>query len=163
MDVAGLSPERGARSSATHRSAGTRDRRGRRSHTAASRPETARQGQDASRHAPAIARAADALAAAAPDSADQQQADYFVRLLAGRRGFIDQRIEEYQHKIGTAEITGDLDAVANLRRLVRIAEQDRRTLDTLLDKLRRRFVRRAPATGSAQARPAVRRAAPVAR
>lgn len=145
MDVAGLSHERGARSSTTHRSAGTRDRRGRRTRTAASRPETTRQGHDASRPAPAIERAADALASTAPDSADQQQADYFVRLLAGRRGFIDQRIEEFQRKIGTAEARGDLDAVANLRRLVRIAEQDRRTLDTLLDKLRRRFVRPAPA------------------
>lgn len=66
-----------------------------------------------------------------------------MRLLAGRRGFLDQRIEEYQRKIGTAEAKGDLDAVANLRRLVRVAEQDRLTLDTLLDKLRRRFVRRA--------------------
>ncbi|WP_231122574.1 hypothetical protein [Mycobacterium colombiense] len=161
MDVAGLSPERGARSSATYRSAGTRDRRARRAHTAASRPETTRQGQGASRPAPALERAADALASATPDSADQLQADYFVRLLGGRRGFIDQRIEEYQRKIGTAEAKGDLDAVANLRRLVRIAEQDRRTLDALLDKLRRRFVRQEPATGSAQARPAVRRATPV--
>lgn len=142
MDVAGLSPERGARSSATHRSAGARDRRGRRPHTAAFRPETTRAGQDASRHAPAIEGAADALTSEPPDSADQQQADYFVRLLAGRRGFIDQRIEEYQRKIGTAEAKGDLDKVADLRRLVRIAEQDRRTLDALLDKLRRRFVRR---------------------
>lgn len=143
MDVAGLSPERGARSSATHRSAGARDRRVRRSHTAAvSRPETTRAGQGASRPAPAIERAADALASEASDSADQQQADYFVRLLAGRRGFIDQRIEEYQRKIGTAEAKGDLDTVANLRRLVRIAEQDRRTLDAMLDNLRRRFVRR---------------------
>lgn len=143
MDIAGLSPERGARSNVSRRSAGPRDRRGRRPHAAASRPETARQGQEPSRPAPALERAADALASATPDSADQLQADYFVRLLAGRRGFIDQRIEEYQRKIGTAEAKGDLDAVANLRRLVRVAEQDRRTLDVLIDKLRRRFVRRA--------------------
>ncbi|OBI46489.1 hypothetical protein [Mycobacterium colombiense] len=142
MDVAGLSPERGTRPSATHRSAGTRDRRGRRHHTGAPRAETARHSQEPSRPAPALERVADALAAAGPESADQQQADYFVRLLAGRRGFIDQRIEEYQRKIGTAEAKGDLDAVVNLRRLVRIGEQDRRTLDDLLDKLRRRFVRR---------------------
>jgi hypothetical protein len=143
MDIAGLSPERGARSNVSRRSAGPRDRRGRHPHTAASRPETTRQGQEPSRPAPALERAADALASATPDSADQLQADYFVRLLAGRRGFMDQRIEEYQRKIGTAEAKGDLDAVANLRRLVRVAEQDRRTLDVLIDKLRRRFVRRA--------------------
>ncbi|MGV0160090.1 hypothetical protein ACRU3B_11680 [Mycobacterium colombiense] len=142
MDVAGLSPERGTRASATRRSAGTRDRRGRASHTAATRRETTRQAQAASRPAPALERAADALASATADSADQQQADYFVRLLAGRRGFIDQRLEEYQRKIGTAEAKGDVDAVANLRRLVRAAEQDRRTLDGLIDKLRQRFVRR---------------------
>lgn len=140
MDVAGLSPERGARSSATRRSPSTRDRRGRRSHTGGPRIETTRRSQEPSRPATAVERAADALAPAGPESADQQQADYFVRLLAGRRGFIDQRVEEYQRKIGRAEAKGDLDAVADLRRLVRIAEQDRGTLDALLDKLRRRFV-----------------------
>ncbi len=82
---------------------------------------------------------------AAPDTADQLQADYFVRLLAGRRGLIDQRIEEYQRKIATAEAKGDADAVASFRRLVRVAEQDRVTLDVLIDKLRRRFVRPTPA------------------
>ena len=92
MDVAGLSHERGARSSATHRSASTRDRR-------------------------------------------------------VRRGLIDQRIDECQRKIATAEAKGDVDAVADCRRLVRIAEDDRRTLDALIDKLRRRFVRRTPGAG----------------
>jgi hypothetical protein len=119
------------------------------------RAETTHQGHEPSRPAPA----ADALAAAAPDSADQLQADYFARLLAGRRGLIDQRIDEYQRKIATAEAKGDLDAVANFRRLVRTAEQDRRTVDALIDKLRRRFVRRTPAAGS-EARPALRRSAP---
>jgi hypothetical protein len=82
-----------------------------------------------------------------------------VRLLAGRRGLIDQRIDEYQRKIATAEAKGDADAVANFRRLVRGAEQDRGTLDGLIDKLRRRFVRPTPA----EPRPAVRRGAPSAR
>lgn len=145
MDVAGLSPERGARPSVTRRPAGTRDRRGRRSHSAAVRAETTRRSQEPSRPAPAVERAAGALAEAAPDTADQLQADYFVRLLAGRRGLIDQRIEEYQRKIATAEAKGDADAVASFRRLVRVAEQDRVTLDVLIDKLRRRFVRPTPA------------------
>lgn len=159
MDVAGLSHERSARSSTTHRSASTRDRRGRRTHAAPARAESGRQNQEPSRSAPAPG----AVAAAAPDTADELQADYFVRLLAGRRGLIDQRIDEYQRKIGTAEAKGDLDAVANYRRLARIAEQDRRTLDTLIEKLRRRFVGRAPAAASPQARPLVRRPAPGAR
>jgi hypothetical protein len=46
-----------------------------------------------------------------------------------------------------------------LRRLVRVADQDRDTLDVLIDKLRRRFVRPTPA----EARPAVRRDSPGAR
>jgi hypothetical protein len=150
MDVAGLSHERGARSSATHRSANTRDRRGRRAHTAV-RAESARPGHETSRAAPT------AGALAAPDTADELQADYFVRLLAGRRGLIDQRIDECQRKIGTAEARGDLDAVANYRRLVRIAEQDRRTLDALIENLRHRFVRRTPGAAAPQARPVTRR------
>jgi hypothetical protein len=157
MDVAGLSHERGARSSPTRRSAGTRDRRGRRSHTAAARAEPT--GQVRKPAPPAAEWPADAITTDLPDTADELQADYFVRLLGGRRGLIDQRIVEYQRSIATAETKGDLDAVANFRRLVRIAEQDRRTVDALIDKLRRRFVRRTPAAGS-QARLSPRRAAP---
>ncbi|BBY36536.1 hypothetical protein MMAN_06700 [Mycobacterium mantenii] len=157
MDVAGLSPERGARSSATHRSATTRDRRGRRSPTGSVRAEATRQGP--SRPAPAVECAA---GAAAPDTADQLQADYFVRLLTGRRGLIDLRIGECQRKIATAEVKGDVDAVVNLRRQLRIAEQDRQTLDALIDKLCRRFVHPAPGAAPAaspQAHPVGRRAA----
>jgi hypothetical protein len=146
MDVAGLSHERGARSSDTHRSASTRDRRMRRSHTAPAHAEAARQGQKPA--PPAVERAAGAITPDVPDTADQLQADYFVRLLGGRRGLIDQRIDECQCKIATAEAKGDLDAVANFRHLVRIAEDDRRTLDALIDKLRVRFVRRTPGAGS---------------
>ncbi|WP_240629677.1 hypothetical protein [Mycobacterium colombiense] len=153
MDVAGLSHERGAPAGATHRSAGARDRRGRRVHTAAVRAESARQAQEPPRPAPA------AGALAGPDTADELQADYYVRLLASRRGLIDQRIDEYLRKIGTAQAKGDLDAVANYRRLARIAEQDRRTLDALIDKLRRRFVRGTPGAVSPQAGPAARRSA----
>ncbi|ETB37948.1 hypothetical protein O975_15725, partial [Mycobacterium avium subsp. paratuberculosis 11-1786] len=78
-----------------------------------------------------------------PDTADQQQADYFMRLLTGRRGLIDQRLDGYRQKIAKAEAKGDADAVAGLRRLTRIAEQDRQAVDGLIDKLRRRFARRA--------------------
>lgn len=131
MDVAGLSHEHGAGSSATHRSANTRDRRGRRSGTAVVRAEPS--------------RATAVLTAAAPDTADQLQADYFVRLLTGRRGLIDQRIGEYQRKIATAEKKRDVDAMSHFRHLVRTAEQDRQTVEVLLEKLCRRFARWAPA------------------
>lgn len=154
MDVAGLSHERGARSSATRRSAGTRDRRVRRSHTAGVRAESNRQGHKPA--PPAVEGAAGAVTTAVPDTADQLQADYFVRLLGGRRGLIDQRIDECRRKIATAEAKGDLDAVANFRHLVRAAEDDRRTLDALIEKLRRRFVRRTPDARPPQARAVIR-------
>ncbi|TAM65906.1 hypothetical protein [Mycobacterium sp.] len=160
MDVAGLSADRGARSSATHRSASTRERRERRSHTNGVRAESARQTQGPSRPAPAIERAAGPFAAAAPGTADQLQADYFVRLLAGQRGLIDQRIDEYQRKIAAAEAKGDIDAAAGFRRLVRVAEQDQQTVEALAEKLCRRFARRAPAetpAGSPRGQLAVRR------
>jgi hypothetical protein len=114
----------------------------RRSYTA--RAEAAPQGQ---KPAPAAVEREAGAITNVPDTADQLQADYFVRLLGGRRGLIDQRIDECQRKIATAEAKGDLDAVADCRRLVRIAEDDRRTLDALIDKLRRRFVRRTPGAG----------------
>ena len=145
MDVAGLSHERGARSSATHRSASTRDRRVRRSYTAAARAVPAPQGQ---KPAPAAVEREAGAITDVPDTADQLQADYFVRLLGGRRGLIDQRIDECRRKIASAEAKGDLDAVVNFRQLVCSAEDDRRTLDALIDKLRRRFVRRTPGAGT---------------
>ncbi len=116
MDVAGLSPERRARSSAPHRTAGT-----------PTKPDAVPITQPHT----------------VPDTADQQQADYFMRLLTGRRGLIDQRLDGYRQKIAKAEAKGDADAVAGLRRLTRIAEQDRQAVDGLIDKLRRRFARRA--------------------
>lgn len=149
MDVAGLSPERRARSSTTHRSAGTRDRRGRRAH-APTRPAQARP-----------TPAAERVTTAAPDAGDQLQAEYFVRVLAGRRGLIHQRIEECQRKIAKAEAKGDADAVADFRRLMRTAEQDRQTVDALLEKLCRRFSCRVPGDVPApRGRVTVRRPAP---
>lgn len=77
-------------------------------------------------------------------------------MLAQRRRLIDQRIEEYQRAIATAEAKDDADAVCGFRRLTRIEEHDRQTLDGMMDKLCRRFTRRAP--GEA---PAVRTRFPV--
>lgn len=160
MEVAGLSSERGTRSSTSHRPAGARDRR--RSHTAV-RVESTRAGQGPSRAASAVERTAGARVAPDPDTPDALQADYFLRLLAGRRGLIDQRIDECQRKIVTAEAKGDADAGANFRHLLRIAEQDRLTVDTLIDKLRRRFTARVPGDAPAASVLAVRRTGPTTR
>ncbi|WP_459964643.1 hypothetical protein, partial [Mycobacterium avium] len=129
---AGLSPERRARSSAPHRTAGTPDRRGRRP---ATKPDAVPITKPVTQPV--------TQPHTVPDTADQQQADYFMRLLTGRRGLIDQRLDGYRQKIAKAEAKGDADAVAGLRRLTRIAEQDRQAVDGLIDKLRRRFARRA--------------------
>ncbi len=127
MDVAGLSHERGAR-----RSVGLRERRARAPHAGAPGPS------------PSADRRAAAVDPGAPDAADHRQADYFLRLLSQNRRLIEQRIDDYQKAIATAQANGDVDAVCNLRRMARIEEQDRENLDAMLEKLRHRFARRAP-------------------
>ncbi|OBG49366.1 hypothetical protein A9X03_13655 [Mycobacterium sp. E1715] len=134
MDVAGLSAERSARGS---RRVGSREHRVRRAHAGLARPE--------SRGSVPSAPSADRAAADAPDAADQRQADYFVRLLSQNRRLIEQRLDDYQKAIATAQAGGDVDAVCNLRRMARIEEQDRDNLDGMLERLRSRFARRAPA------------------
>ncbi|ORB72210.1 hypothetical protein [Mycobacterium scrofulaceum] len=135
MDVAGLSQERTARAAAA-RPINSRDRRPRRSHANVVRPEPAHLGQGRSPLAPP--RDADP---AVPDAADQSQADYFVRLLSQNRRLIEQRLDDYQKAIIAAQAGGDGDAVCNLRRMAAIDEQDRDSLDDMLEKLRRRFAR----------------------
>ncbi len=140
MDVAGLSPERNARSGAARRSAP----RSRRPHASVVRTEPARRSQGPSPSAPATDRPAGDADPATPDAADHRQADYFVRLLSQNRRLIEQRLDDYRKAIVTAQANGDVDAVCNLRRMARIEEQDRDNLDGMLEKLRRRFARRTP-------------------
>ena len=83
-------------------------------------------------------------AAAAAATADCLQADYFRRLLAQSRRHIDHRLGEYQKAIATAEAAGDTEGAGNLRRMARIEEQDRQTLDGLIENLKRRFPVREP-------------------
>lgn len=135
MDVAGLSHERSARPAAP-RPINSRDRRARRPHANVVRPEPARLGQGRSPLAPS--RDADP---SAPDAADQSQADYFMRLLLQNRRLSEQRLDDYQKAIIAAQAGGDVEAVCNLRRMARIEEQDRDSLDGMLEKLRRRFAR----------------------
>lgn len=72
-------------------------------------------------------------------TADQRQADYFVRLLAQRRCHIDHRIDEYHKAIVGAETVGDSEGAGGLRRMARTEEQDRKTVDGLIENLHRRF------------------------
>jgi trans-aconitate methyltransferase len=83
-------------------------------------------------------------AAAAHETADYLQAEYFLRLLAQSRRHIDHRIAEYQKAIATAEAAGDTEGAATLRRMERAEEQDRQSLDGLIQNLHRRFPIRAP-------------------
>jgi hypothetical protein len=96
--------------------------------------------------------------AAVAETADQRQAGYFLRLLAQSRRHVDHRIGEYHKAIALAEAAGDTDGAGTLRRMARLEEQDRQTLDGLMENLRRRFPVRAPG-GPAhlprRARPAV--------
>ncbi len=82
--------------------------------------------------------------AAAADTADRAQADYFVRLLTQNRRLIDHRIDEYQKAIAISEANGDLEGAGSFRRMTRVEEQDRQTLDGLIEQLHRRFSRRTP-------------------
>jgi hypothetical protein len=87
----------------------------------------------------------------ASENADQLQADYFLHLLAGRRRLIDHRVDEYQKAVAAAEANRDVEAACNFRRMVRLEIQDRQTVDGMIEKLQRRFVR--PAGGGAPAAP----------
>ncbi|HWF27441.1 MAG TPA: hypothetical protein VG327_03520 [Mycobacterium sp.] len=135
MDFAGLSDERAARPVAAHKSNGARDRH-------------ARAGRS-------VVRADSASAAAA--TADQAQADYFLRVLAQRRRLGEHRIDQYRKAIAISESNGDSEGAANFRRMLCSEEQDRQTLDRLIEKLRRRFEPGAPSEV-----PAIRRKARVA-
>jgi hypothetical protein len=130
MDVAGLSDERGTRSVAGHVSNGVRDRRGRQPRSSAVRPAPVNFRQ------PAANAESPAAAAAA---ADHRQADYFRRVLVQSRRHLDHRLGEYQKAIATAEAAGDADGAGSLRRMARVEERERQTLDGLIGKLQRRF------------------------
>jgi hypothetical protein len=82
--------------------------------------------------------------AAAHEAADRRQAEYFLRLLTQSRRHIDHRIAEYEKAIATAQAAGDTEGANTLRRMERVEEEDRQTLDHLVSNLRRRFPVRVP-------------------
>jgi hypothetical protein len=81
--------------------------------------------------------------ATATEVADRRQADYFLRLLSQNRRLVDHRIDGYHKAIAIAEANGDTEGACGLRRMARIEEQDRTTLDGLIENLHRRFPPRA--------------------
>jgi ferritin-like metal-binding protein YciE len=82
--------------------------------------------------------------AAANETADYLQAEYFLRLLAQSRRHIEHRIAEYHKAIAAAQAAGDTEGAATLRRMEHTEEQDRQTLEGLIQNLCRRFPVRAP-------------------
>jgi trans-aconitate methyltransferase len=81
---------------------------------------------------------------AAHETADHLQAEYFLRVLAQSRHHVDHRIGKYEKAIAAAEAAFDTEGASGLRRMVCAEEQDRQTLDRLIENLRRRFPVRAP-------------------
>jgi hypothetical protein len=146
MDSAGLSDERAERSIAGHGLSGARERRGRnpRSSTVHTGPVNVRQG--GAMPSLTVNRPAGDVEgpAAAAETADYLQAEYFMRLLAQSRRHSDHRIGEYQKAIAAADAAGDTEGASCLRRQARIEEQDRHTIDGLIENLHRRFPIRVP-------------------
>jgi hypothetical protein len=158
MDIAGLSSEHGARSSAARRSTTTLDRRDRRPRGGSVRSEPTHVNLGSSPSALARERAGGQTepVASVPDTADQLQADYFLQLLTQQRRLVEHRVDEYQKAILNFEANGDVDAACNFRRMMRIEEQDRQALDGMIEKLCRRFPRRVPSETPARKRFVVR-------
>jgi hypothetical protein len=141
MDIAGFSDERGVRSAAAHVSSGARDRRIRRPRRTIVRSDPVYGNRGSSTPSLTITLPAGDVdsAVAAPETADHRQAEYFLRLLTQSRRLSDHRIDQCQKAIATSEANGDVEGAASFGRIVRIEEQDRQTLDSLIENLRRRF------------------------
>ncbi len=144
MDLPGLSHEGGSTSVAVRGSSGARDRRAGRPRGATVRSESLHVIAPASTSAAAIEAPVEHPATAAPDTADQLQADYFLRLLTQNRRLIDQPIDEYRKAIAAAEAKGDAEGALAFRRMMLGEEQDCQSLDGMIERLRRRFFRRVP-------------------
>jgi hypothetical protein len=146
MDSAGLSDERAARSFATLKSSGARDGRTRRSRRSmvSSEPVRGSQGNSTSSLTVSLPVGDADSSIAAPAMADHRQADYFLRLLAQSRRLSEHRIDLYHKAIAAFEANGDAEGAASFRRMVCSEEQDRQTLDGLIENLHRRFASGAP-------------------
>ncbi len=140
MDFASLSDERDTRPVATHMPSGARDRRGFPPPSSVVRPPMGHVRPTGPAPARLTAnRPPSALDRPAADTADQRQADYFLRLLIQNRLLIKQRIDGYYKAIALAEAKNDEKTASIFRHTARIEEQERETLDTLIENLHRRF------------------------
>jgi hypothetical protein len=83
--------------------------------------------------------AADADMAAPPGTADQQQAEYFLRLLGQRARYLDHRLDDFQKAIAVSEAGGRTENARDIRRQSRTEEKDRETVHGLIGNLQRRF------------------------
>ncbi|MBV9319296.1 MAG: hypothetical protein JO106_05200 [Mycobacterium sp.] len=92
--------------------------------------------------------------AAAPGTADQRQADYFLRVLTEYRLRIDNQIDKYQRMIAMCEANGDVHSARGVRHNLRIEKQDRQILGGLIYRLQQRFAVHAPSEGPPVARTA---------
>jgi hypothetical protein len=161
MDHAGLSDERASRS-VVERDA--RDRHGFRPRSGAVRPGGAhvRQVGLTATLNPTLVTAGRPSgeidpATAAAEAADLRQADYFLRLLNQNRRVVEHRIEGYHKAIASAEASGNTEGASGLRRMARVEEQERATLNSLIENLHRRF----PGRTTAET-PATHRRSPLA-
>jgi len=77
--------------------------------------------------------------ATARPSADERQGAYFIELLSQHLRRIDSRIGKCRTAIGDAKLAGDVENFRGFRRLLKIEQQERRTVVDLLDKLNLRF------------------------
>jgi hypothetical protein len=72
---------------------------------------------------------------------DRLQADYYRSLLNERCAEIDRRIAKYQTLLTRHQAGGNDDEIRRLRRMIRIEDHERQTLNRLLKALNRRFGR----------------------
>jgi hypothetical protein len=111
--------------------------------TAHARPGYVQHGETLSeRTARPLARGIDVTDAdtAAPSAtADQQQAEYFLRLLGQRARYLDHRLDDFQKAIAVSEAGGRTEIVRDIRRQSRTEEKDRETVGGLIENLQRRF------------------------
>ena len=70
---------------------------------------------------------------------DQRQAEYFIALLHLNLRRIDYRIEKCRAAITYSQAAGDIENVLGFRDLLRLEQQERRTVEDLIANLQRRF------------------------
>jgi hypothetical protein len=99
----------------------------------------------------------DGAADAAVATADDRQAEYYLRLLSQICRRTNRRISMYERAIDAAHADGDFGYACTFKYLTNIEQRDRKILEGLIDELQRRFTRR----DSSEVRPIPRRLRPV--